>query len=426
MINGAQESSDGIAEQSNAKRLPPPSIAEFLFYCRTGNLEGVELGIQSLPLDDILVDTSYRHVALVNSAEHGQLEVVNRFLKIEKFVLIASARNNIALRMALKRNHLLVASRLLEIEIVRKEAIRQAAKSGDLEMVKKLLPFYALKNDLVEIRTALYIAAKAGHLDIVTCLLKIDSVRNNENALLKALDLASKLGRLKIVNYLLAFDVVRNNAKAILEAFGDAAHRGRLAVVDCFLEIEFVRNNANVLSEALYSTVCELPSDGKHAVMIRLLELEIVRNDTKTLIKALSYASTWRRLEAVTLLLKLVVRNNKGPFSPVLLEMVKTYAKSRVVAAVALTKPELSLPKDLVTKILSYAFHDVMCGNRKCFESPEDMLTKNATSSCPIITQFTSDAINCKKREKERIQKEKDQEELRIQLEKCSLGPDAC
>lgn len=461
MLNGTHESTDVIAEQNNSKQFTPVSIGDFFYYCITGNLEGVELSIQSLPLD--LIVNSDEHMALKSAAAHGQLEVVNRLLQIEEFLLIASAQNNKALRLALYGNHILVADRLLEVEKVRKKAICHAAESGDLERMEKLLAFDAVKNDQTNLRDALSIAAEAGHLEILTCLLRTDVLRNNPFILLEALNLASKLGHLEIVNYLLTFDdFVKEYANCLLEAFSNAAFMGRLAVVNRFLEFEFIRNNQKTVFSALCSDEVEVSPNAKEAIMIRLLELEIVRNNAKALFNALYCASRWSYLKVVNLLLEFeVIRTNKEVlrqalymthnidvytrlvkegaynkrprtmyeaiarnfhFAFQILEKVKTYAQSRVLAAVVLTNPELRLPNDVVTKILTYAFHDVMCGNSKCLQTPPNMQTKNAESLCPIITQFTNDVINCKKREKERIQKgEKSQEELTIHFENNSF-----
>jgi len=96
-------------------------------------------------------------------------------------------------------------------------------------------------------------------------------------------------------------------------------------------------------------------------------------------------------------------------------------AKVRFVLPRILSERPAKLPPDIVNKIMTFAFHKVICGNSTCHQIDETEKL-SGERACPIIYEFT------KKRQKEykeyivdKERKQKTTTELEIQSDLTNL-----
>lgn len=172
---------------------------------------------------------------------------------------------------------------------------------------------------------------------------------------------AAIFGHLSIVNRLLKIEAVRKNLTALNIALGFAAERGHLPVVNQLLEIDSLKSaiESSVLRRAVRNERFE--------VVIRLLQEKPVSDHLKQkeqdFIKR--YQDFFKEIESRRL--------------------------SKVLASKFLFE---TVPPYIDTHILSYAFHDELCGKSECMKIKEG--NQEGIVSCPIINQFKNKALSYK------------------------------
>ncbi|MBS0287002.1 MAG: ankyrin repeat domain-containing protein [Proteobacteria bacterium] len=181
-MSAIKEELKDLDGQRERKIVRPLSYDDFLDFCESGDINGVNEAIATLSIVQITQDYNggFRIAAL-----NGHLAVVNRLLDLPAVQANIAVDSNGALRGAASNGHLAVVNRLLAFEAVRDNiaaldnaALRQTARKGHLAVVNRLLAFEAVRDNIAASENvALRWAAEEGRLAVVKRLLKENAVR---------------------------------------------------------------------------------------------------------------------------------------------------------------------------------------------------------------------------------------------------------
>lgn len=251
---------------------------------------------------------------LMDAAQKGNLDAVNRLLKLPKVLKTVTAHNNLALQLAAQNGQTAVVRRLLEIpEVVAKIdaddylALELAAKNGHLEVVNLFLDI----PEVLERVTPNYLdeAIKSKNIRLVNRLLEVPTIINNiqykSDLLPRALDtrdlaifnlflkipgllerdarkgnyslqVAARHGDLKLFNQLLEHRIVLENVIRYLDhILTDAASGGNVKIVNRLFEIPGILAYTNRIS---YKALVVASAIGNLVMVNRLLDIPDVLN----------------------------------------------------------------------------------------------------------------------------------------------------
>lgn len=389
---------------------------------------------------------------LMVAIEKGAFSIVERCLEEPAVINSITIEQDFnGLTMAARNGHIDIVRLLLEFLITTNDAsdaLRAAIANNDEGMLNVLL-----QND--DVRSCLFLtdsnddndcitnnygpahgaflwAACHGQLELLECMLEFDDVQNDPN-ILDAFIEAAYTGQTRVISRLMELPIMQNailnvNEKVIC-AFVFAASLDHIGVVDRLLQNTTMRDS--ILAADNFDTgenaFCAAADSGNLRVVNRLLEImEDNQNaiyvnlaERAEVIAALRLAAKGQYYDVVERLLE-VDRTNLEQILEDEFEEVyhhignKRAAKVTAVEELRQWSPCVNsnntgkvLPSNLRSKILTFAFHDDLCGKRACTEIIQ-FQKANGENTCARIEELRKENENanqCNNSAKEPLQK---------------------
>lgn len=185
--------------------------------------------------------------ALEIAAQHGNLQVINRLLDFERVQENIAKYNNWALRIAAINDQPDVVNRLLDFQAVKEnaavnnnEVLRYAIDKGYIKLFKRLQGLPAIQETLAaQVTSLLCLAVVSERLNMVNCLLELRVVEDNLAKVdMWTLCCAIKLPNLAIFNRLYEFQAIQNTVAVNQnELLCYAAENGKLDAMNGLVHI---------------------------------------------------------------------------------------------------------------------------------------------------------------------------------------------